>query len=393
MPGNVEEGRGEEAVNQEQKFYENSNESRERRDDFFKWVPVFWVLGSVFFLYFVYVFFHCIPLLQPDEEDIVDIAVQQRAQVELMAINFFTLMILLCYAMAIVMHPGGIPENDPRWHYDYNEIQPVNLHERKKTGDRRHCKWCGKYKPDRCHHCRACGICILKMDHHCPWLYNCVGFGNYKPFVLVLVYAMFDCHLIVWTMARSVTDALTNVHTPITTMFTLLFAETVAVFYCILITLFLGFHIWLINQNMTTIEFCEKVLPKDGAKTNYEASLYSVGIWQNCTSVLGSNPFCWLLPFCPPEGDGCNYTKSPVAGDLYPKDPYGTYGYDSPRSSFAQLNADEYPSYKGLEENTPAYGGSIQPPARMFPPMGYHSGSAGYGDEEDSRPSDVASVS
>ena len=45
---------------------------------------------------------------------------------------------------------------------------------------RRMCRRCQAFKPPRAHHCSICKRCIIKMDHHCPWVNNCVGIGNHK---------------------------------------------------------------------------------------------------------------------------------------------------------------------------------------------------------------------
>lgn len=280
-----------------------------------KWLPVAFVCLTMLGLYIIYMSCHIVPMLQLGASAL-DQAMRRRGAAEMAVFHLVTCMLLICYACSVFTHPGSIPDNDPLWEplpldQAAQATDPMSMQEMKKTGERRHCKWCGKYKPDRCHHCRVCKSCILKMDHHCPWIYNCVGFKNYKYFFLLLVYSVLDCHFIVWTMAESVKKCLFRPDIPLETMFWTFFGETVAFFLATLTTIFLAFHVLLMLKAMTTIEFCEKSLPKKDSEkwSAYSASVYDQGLLGNMRAVLGNNVFLWFLPCSVPQGDGLNFVS------------------------------------------------------------------------------------
>jgi len=284
-----------------------------------KFLPVAFLVSTMVLLYTVYMTFHIMPMLQNDlPANQQDHERRHRGVLQMLFFHLVTGMMSICYVRSILEHPGEIPDNDPVWaytgdgrtHADSNQLASINLQEMKKSGDRRHCKWCGKYKPDRCHHCRVCRTCILKMDHHCPWIYNCVGFYNYKYFFLLLFYGVIDLHFIAFTMTESVIGTW-DLNTPFATMFFVLFGETLSIFLGILISAFFIFHIWLLMRAMTTIEFCEKKMPKGGKEVAADVgSVYDLGPYGNMRGILGQNPLTWLIPIEPGIGDGLNYVTA-----------------------------------------------------------------------------------
>ena len=59
------------------------------------------------------------------------------------------------------------------------------------------------WKPVRAHYCRECRRCIFKMDHHCPWVNNCIGHRNMKYFMLLNLYTCLSSLMLIASVAAA----------------------------------------------------------------------------------------------------------------------------------------------------------------------------------------------
>ena len=167
---------------------------------------------------------------------------------QLFLINTFAFLIFLNYYLTTSTDPGGVPKS----------YKPAELFNERNndTGSPRYCRTCHVYKPPRAHHCRRSGRCVLRMDHYCPWMNNCIGFYNYGHFIRFLSFVDIGCsyHLI------TVIKRIIHPHpVPSSNELGIIVAN---ILFCLLVLIVVGsfsiYHFYAVFINTTTIENWEK---------------------------------------------------------------------------------------------------------------------------------------
>merc|ERR1711912_222732 len=260
-------------------------------------VPPFVVTLIITIPYIIYVFINCQMLLE-------DEAPGPMFGVICLVIHHILIFFLpWSFAMSITVDPGRVPEWYARLEMERqgmhvpSKIMMIDDQEYKKLdGSGRWCRKCVKVKPDRCHHCRVCQRCVLKMDHHCPWINNCVGYYNYKYFYLFIVYALL---ILFWVSATSFLNFLVSIASDdVLDVWSSSFMIVFCWLYCTLFGVALGgfvtFHTYLLVQNFTTIELVEK--KGSPARGKSYVHPWDLGARTNVEECLGKSIWLWMIP-------------------------------------------------------------------------------------------------
>jgi len=167
-----------------------------------------------------------------------------------------------------------------------------------------YCYQCSHLKPDRTRHCSSCGKCVVKFDHHCPLINNCINHGNYKFFLLYLFYA---CLIVIWSSLASI-EVIARYFIKQNWMEE--FSDILQVVICFAMQAsvcfnsigdLLIYHYELISINETS---CEQIKPP--VIRGDEGADYNLGLYHNFQSIFGWG--LWLFPIDTKTDDGLHFS-------------------------------------------------------------------------------------
>lgn len=207
----------------------------------------------------------------------------------------------------------GEPTRDPK--VDAKGMLPADLQGKGYTW----CRTCEIIRPPRASHCRECDQCVLRFDHHCPFVNNCIAQRNYTFFVgflcSILCSAIFGLVVTMWWTAAVSMDefqgfpdrpARTEVTVPVakpsedvdgglTSGISMLIAvvggSVALISVCVLC--FLAYHIFISYHGQTTKEHIVKANVKDFGGTKALGARPT--LWARRGPSL-INPRAWVRP-------------------------------------------------------------------------------------------------
>jgi len=280
------------------------------------WLPVCFILSVVGWSYYAFVIELNINIVQTLTEKVLFIIFY----------HFILILFLWSYAATVFAPPCVTP---PTWTLSSQKLEALAtakseedwkqslevfvsemslpVMQRSKQGAIRYCDKCCAIKPDRSHHCSVCGKCILKMDHHCPWVNNCVAFSNYKFFILFLGYALTYClYLAGCTFKYFIMFWRGDLDKSGTGKFHILFLFFVSIMFCISVSSLFWYHVYLIMYNKSTLEqFRAPYFTNGGGQPDPMG--WSLGKANNFMEVFGYNKWLWFFPLSTSVGDGLTF--------------------------------------------------------------------------------------
>ncbi|KAM7036172.1 palmitoyltransferase ZDHHC3 isoform 1-T2 [Passerculus sandwichensis] len=201
--------------------------------------------------------------------------------------NTLAFLALASHFRAMLTDPGAVPKgNATKEFIESLQLKPGQVVYK--------CPKCCSIKPDRAHHCSVCKRCIRKMDHHCPWVNNCVGENNQKYFVLFTMYiALISLHALImvgfhflycfeedWTKCSS--------FSPPTTVILLILLCFEALLFLIFTSVMFGTQVHSICTDETGIERLKNQKPTWEKISGWEGMKLAFG---------GAFSLGWLNPF------------------------------------------------------------------------------------------------
>ncbi|KAJ7601034.1 DHHC palmitoyltransferase-domain-containing protein [Mycena floridula] len=213
-------------------------------------------------------------------------------------------------------------------------------------------KWCRKCwapKPERTHHCSVCDRCVLKMDHHCPWMGQCIGHRTYPAFLhflfCVTLLSIYIAVICIFALIFAFTnpyaiDQTTPIHELLLAAAGIVFSFVVGSFFC--------YHLYLVSSNQTTLEnispflllrylpplprgahslsdpplepelsYAQRRIVKDAHSC---IRLYDFGWRRNWNQAVGWNrPYGWVYRILcggASMGDGKSYPRNPGCDEM-----------------------------------------------------------------------------